>query len=214
MKTCTLCKTQKDLSKFYKDNSKCDGLRSTCKECHDASVKKRLEDQDNKRSSAKYRAEWEAQNKDARREYKSKWLTLDLQENPEKYRKKYSSYYQNNKGKVNAKTRRRQISKLQRTPSWLNVVDMFEIECIYTYCSSLRRVGLLYDVDHIYPLQGKEVSGLHVPLNLRVITSYDNKSKADNLPAPAILAGQCAETTLNLLVLQDWIRSAANNTNP
>ena len=33
----------------------------------------------------------------------------------------------------------------------------------------------------------------------------------DNLPAPAILAGQCAETTLNLLVLQDWVRSAANN---
>lgn len=29
----------------------------------------------------------------------------------------------------------------------------------------------------------------------------------DNLPAPAVLAGQCAETTLNLLVLQNWVRS-------
>ena len=33
----------------------------------------------------------------------------------------------------------------------------------------------------------------------------------DNLPPTVILAGQCAETTLNLLVLQQWIRSAANN---
>lgn len=33
----------------------------------------------------------------------------------------------------------------------------------------------------------------------------------DNLPAPAILAGQCAETTLNLLVLQNWVRGVANN---
>lgn len=33
----------------------------------------------------------------------------------------------------------------------------------------------------------------------------------DNLPAPAILASQCAETTLNLLVLQNWVRGVANN---
>ena len=33
----------------------------------------------------------------------------------------------------------------------------------------------------------------------------------DHLPAPAILAGQCAETTLNLLVLQNWVRGVANN---
>ena len=33
----------------------------------------------------------------------------------------------------------------------------------------------------------------------------------DNLPAPAVLASQCAETTLNLLALQDWVRGAVNN---
>ena len=38
-----------------------------------------------------------------------------------------------------------------------------------------------------------------------------NGYSIDNLPAPIILASQCAETTLNLVMLQEWIRGAANN---
>ena len=33
----------------------------------------------------------------------------------------------------------------------------------------------------------------------------------DNLPAPIILASQCAETTLNLVALQDWVKGVYNN---
>ena len=52
---------------------------------------------------------------------------------------------------------------------------------------------------------GGTVSGIPYP------SAGASEYSPDNLPAPAILAGQCAETTLNLLVLQDWVRSAANN---
>lgn len=38
-----------------------------------------------------------------------------------------------------------------------------------------------------------------------------NGYSIDNLPAPIILASQCAETTLNLVMLQDWVRGVANN---
>lgn len=57
-------------------------------------------------------------------------------------------------------------------------------------------------------VSGKGGSGLsQVPDTTAGIDGYS----PDNLPAPAILASQCAETTLNLLVLQNWVRGAINN---
>jgi len=38
-----------------------------------------------------------------------------------------------------------------------------------------------------------------------------NGYSPDNLPAPIILASQCAETTLNLVSLQEWVKNVANN---
>lgn len=52
--------------------------------------------------------------------------------------------------------------------------------------------------------------GSTLPLISNPTAGIDGYSP-DNLPAPAILASQCAETTLNLLVLQNWVRGAINN---
>jgi hypothetical protein len=74
---------------------------------------------------------------------------------------------------------KRRANKINRTPFWLNKGHLFEIESVYTYCSALRKCGFDYHVDHIVPLQGKIVSGLHVPWNLQVIPSLDNKKKGN-----------------------------------
>lgn len=65
--------------------------------------------------------------------------------------------------------------KLQRTPEW---ADQDAIRAIYQ--DAARRsfeTGVMHHVDHIIPLQGVLVSGLHVEYNLRVITATENMSK-------------------------------------
>jgi 5-methylcytosine-specific restriction endonuclease McrA len=58
--------------------------------------------------------------------------------------------------------------KMLATPVW---VDEDELESVYLNCPN----G--YAVDHIVPLQGKNVSGLHVPWNLQYLTRSDNSKK-------------------------------------
>ena len=70
-------------------------------------------------------------------------------------------------------------AKASRMPGWLSDVDLLEMESIYAYCAALRRVGLDYHVDHIVPLRGKTVSGLHAPWNLQVISGQENVQKGN-----------------------------------
>lgn len=39
------------------------------------------------------------------------------------------------------------------------------------------RNGVALEVDHVVPLQGRKVSGLHVPENLKIIPKLDNRTK-------------------------------------
>lgn len=87
------------------------------------------------------------------------------------------TYRQNNKGKINALVSYRKKAIKQRTPMWLDIVSRAEIEFTYVWCSSLRACNMDYHVDHIVPLRGETVSGLHVPWNLQVIPAFDNISK-------------------------------------
>ncbi len=122
----------------------------------------------------------------ARRENnKDKVLQIERtyrENNKEKLRAKSKKKYENNKSYYVAKWSKRNAAKLQRTPAWLDAVDQLEIQSIYLYCAALRSCGLDYHVDHFYPLQGDEVSGLHVPSNLQVIPAEQNLRKSNSAP--------------------------------
>lgn len=82
-------------------------------------------------------------------------------------------------GNRNLWTMNYRSAKDERMPSWLNDAEQFELECVYTYCAALRWVGLDYHVDHVVPLRGQRVSGLHVPWNLQIISGRENMSKGN-----------------------------------
>lgn len=76
------------------------------------------------------------------------------------------------------KTNTRRAAKLQRIPVWQTALDGWPFEEIYELAALRSKVtGVPHEVDHIIPLQGKLVSGLHTPTNLQVITAKDNAKK-------------------------------------
>ena len=89
-----------------------------------------------------------------------------------------------NAATINAKNRTRKAAKKFRTPGWLTDIDYERIGNEYKLAALLTKVtGQKWEVDHIIPLQGKLVSGLHVPSNLRAIPAFENRSKHNQYEA-------------------------------
>lgn len=78
---------------------------------------------------------------------------------------------------------RRRARKRQAMPIWADQVRIKQI-----YCEAKRRIketGESWHVDHIIPLAGKRVCGLHVPENLQIIPGPDNMKKSNKFDANA-----------------------------
>lgn len=77
-----------------------------------------------------------------------------------------------------AKNAKYRASRIKRTPGWLTDDDQWMIAEIYEFAALRSKVtGIKWHVDHIVPLNGKSVSGLHVPGNLQVIPAVLNFRK-------------------------------------
>ena len=101
--------------------------------------------------------------------------------NKEKVKKAKKLWAQSNRCAVNANVARRKSSKLRRTPAWLTAFDKLKIKCTYSIAAMLTRENKEpWHVDHIIPLQGRLVSGLHVPSNLQVLRGVENVSKKNS----------------------------------
>ena len=94
-------------------------------------------------------------------------------------RKDYRAQYRiENRGFLAAKNRiRKEQLKLNQTPVWTNLK---EINAIYKQAKRISNIeGRQYHVDHIIPLNGELVSGLHVIENLQIILAKQNLSKGN-----------------------------------
>lgn len=97
--------------------------------------------------------------------------------NPEKAKAWRRAWYVANQAKCFARNKLRKESLKQRTPPW---ADLDAIDAIYAEAKARRLAGEDVCVDHIIPLNGKTVSGLHVADNLQIIDSRLNKAKSNH----------------------------------
>ena len=93
-----------------------------------------------------------------------------------------AQWRQDNKAKRVEALRRRRAGKTSRTPKWLTELDIWVMREIYDLAIKRTALtGVKWHVDHILPLHGKTVSGLHVPSNLQVIPATLNLRKGTKL---------------------------------
>lgn len=87
-------------------------------------------------------------------------------------------HYKANKTKYVAARARRRAKQESATPDWLTAIDKAMIQEMYDVAQAREmQTGIKHHVDHIVPINGKKVSGMHVPWNLQVITAQENLSK-------------------------------------
>lgn len=194
-KICTKCKTQKLFSEFYKKKNGKFGLRATCKGCEleyrlahreemrayskehhlrtrDIKLKRYI---DNREEIAKKAKEYSLKNKDKISERMKDYYQI----NKKFISEKKHQYYLSNQNAIKDKTIKRDLLKKHRIPNWANLNKVNEM---YKLARKLtKQTGIQYHVDHIIPLQGETVSGLHVENNLRIITAFENISKKNKL---------------------------------
>lgn len=137
---------------------------------------------DNKEDRNKKNKEWQKNNKekvenyrlvnaDKIRKSKQEWY----EKNKEKQKLRMADWVKKNPDKNCARVARRNAKLLQACPPW---ADMDAICKIYEEAHiKQKQSGISYHVDHIIPLQGKRVSGLHIAANLRPLPALQNISK-------------------------------------
>ena len=119
-------------------------------------------------------AEWHAANRDRVAAARKRWA----EKNKEKGLENSRRYAKENPEWKAAQCAKRRSRKLRACPPWLTKEQFDEIECFYMEAKRLfKETNVPHHVDHIVPLQGKLVSGLHVPWNLQVITASANVKK-------------------------------------
>ena len=172
MKTCTVCE-KTELEVVF------EAQRRQCKSC---------------RSIYKHgiKTAWYARNTEYAKAKTKEWRELNPQRKKTYRKTEYDKnrtaavlasreYRRQHPAKVNHWCRMNQCAKAKRTPVWLTPEDKWIISEIYDLAKlKTKLTGTKWHVDHVIPLRGKIVSGLHVPANLQVISEQANKVKRNN----------------------------------
>jgi hypothetical protein len=175
-KECTKCGAWKLLSDFGRRNDRPLGLQSRCLVCTRAyhryynqhqgkDIRQQYEKTDKCKAQRRLWARTSEKHKICRANYERK---IEV-----KTRRKRWQQSNNGCACLRAATAKRRATQLKATPLWLTKLQLQEMKDIY------RLTPIGYEVDHIVPLQGKDVCGLHVPWNLQYLTIKQNRSKGN-----------------------------------
>lgn len=165
-KTCNRCNLEKSLDEFYKHQEGKFGRRPECKECV-SKMPNRLLNKKRYQNTDRYKESTKAYND-----------SLYHKQSLAKYR---NSPHGRAARCLEAANRRRLVRRA--TPKWLTVTHWEQIKVIYLQAALLneRDGKRTWHVDHIIPVGGKEVSGLHVPWNLQILEGPINLKKGNRV---------------------------------
>jgi len=204
-KVCSTCVNEKSITEYGRNWKSKDGYLNRCKSCnkeissnlkntnpemYERSLERaRQYKKGNKEQIDAVMSVWREENKGSVAVYnKAKYnanpelhrdrAKVYRQNNPEKVKQSHDKWVENNpvayralKNKGHAK---RKAIRKNAMPVW---ADKKAIATFYTEASKRSASGTQYHVDHIIPLLGKNVCGLHVENNLQVITAEENIRK-------------------------------------
>lgn len=185
MKQCPKCGNTKALDAFYvRSNGR---PQSYCKACGNARAVAWAAK--NKARTAEYSANYQRQNREAinarariarasdpvsTKAAVAKWRAANRETAVAASR----AWYYANPVRARAQEAKRRAIKLQAVATW---ADHEQIARIYASAKELRDCGVDVHVDHIFPLQGKTVCGLHTHDNLQILMAKANIAKGNKL---------------------------------
>lgn len=113
--------------------------------------------------------------------FQERWYASEkFKDRKNKHYTKNKQYQKDNLAIFAAKAMKRIAAKIKRTPKWLTSKQLEEIAEYYDMAKQLETVfPWKQHVDHIIPLQGEKVSGLHVPENLQILSKWLNLEKSN-----------------------------------
>lgn len=151
MKVCCTCKIEKEEELFHKN-------KPSCKTCRQSERKKSYEKRksENYAELLDYNRQWVLDNPDKNKEHKKRWNQANVDKCRITCNKRYS------------------YAK-QARPEWANKFFIEEAYHLAQIRSKLFQER--WEVDHVIPIKGKDVCGLHVENNLQVIPRSINASK-------------------------------------
>lgn len=175
---CRICNGNFPLERFprYKNTSFIGyRYRQYCKDCDKARKAKWRAGRLDKHNAKGL--EWVRNNPDKRKISSKKWRDR----NPDKCRELKARWLSKNKDIALSYTSNRRRRVRNATPKWVTDTDMCVMRSMYLECRRISsESGVPHHVDHVIPLKGKNVCGLHVPYNLRIIPKHDNLMKSNH----------------------------------
>ena len=133
-------------------------------------------DEQKRLKRAAYMRKWTADNREqtraTNRNSARKWRLA----HPEAYKARIKTWKSKNQAKLRLSCANRRAQQTHAMPAWLTQDQKAEMLALY-------KVGQLtgMHVDHIIPLRGQQVCGLHVPWNLQLLSPEDNLAKSNML---------------------------------
>ena len=200
-KICKRCSKEQPLTnEFFQWQKSRNSFTAMCRICHKKSVKryrinnpekikeyvaknkehisnyhkKYMSNPDNKKRKQQYGKDWYAKNRDNKLKQNRNWFLA----NKDKHKELRTNWYKNNKHRVYANYHKRKRALNKQMPKWY---QHDKVLSVFKKAISMRQQKKDVSVDHVIPLQGKFVSGLHVHTNLKIIPHKENCGKQNRI---------------------------------